>query len=685
MVIAVLTVFSLQQSFADVYTLTIPSGASSPDCQSSGGCYLPTYVSIHVGDTINWDNHDSAAHTVTSGDNDSGPDGSFDSGLFLDGRTYSHTFDESGEFPYFCQVHPWMTGTIVVDDSSSGSNSYTNSITVYTDSSRYSEGDTINIAGRVGEKISGYPVTLQIVSANGNLVTVESLDVENNNIFETSIDAGGSLWSATGTYVVKVLYGTDAVTAETTFYYTSKSSSSGQPSANSIQVGNLGQRVNYQISGGKVLSADLDYAAQSIIFGMDSTRDGQIKIVLPRSVLDARNGPDGKSGSDVDFFVLTNGFETDFDETTTSTTRTLTVSFDAGTTQIEVIGTAGGYPSNGNYDNEANNAPPPTSSLADVTISYGSSSSGCEKYNSCYSPSTIRIKTGDNINWYNADSAAHTVTSGSISGSGPDGKFDSGLFLGGKTYSHTFDESGTYPYFCQIHPWMTGTVIASGGHSNSSENHTDTSASLSVQTDSSTYGSGQMVTLSTKTGSNSNVAVSVIDPSGNNILTRTVSTDSSGFGQIQFKVSDNARTGSYKVSASASINGVTVNDSASFSVTSSNGNLSIISVMPTDQNGDPVSSFNRGKLGFVKVVVSSDSSISSLITVNLFDSDLTSLGIGSFKTTLNGGDSEIVISFFIPNDAVSGTGDIYVNAFSDWPSKGGVPLSGESSQQVSIR
>ncbi|MCH6571973.1 MAG: hypothetical protein IH780_05365, partial [Thaumarchaeota archaeon] len=41
---------------------------------------------------------------------------------------------------------------------------------------------------------------------------------------------------------------------------------------------------------------------------------------------------------------------------------------------------------------------------------------------------------------------------------GPDGTFDSSLFMAGTTFEHTFDEAGTYDYFCMVHPWMTGTV-----------------------------------------------------------------------------------------------------------------------------------------------------------------------------------------------------------------------------------
>jgi predicted secreted protein with PEFG-CTERM motif len=107
---------------------------------------------------------------------------------------------------------------------------------------------------------------------------------------------------------------------------------------------------------------------------------------------------------------------------------------------------------------------------ADVSIPAGSSSPGCEKTNECFIPDTVTIDVGGEVTWTNDDSAAHTVTSGDIEG-GPDGKFNSDLFLAGKKFSHKFEEAGEFPYFCQVHPWMKGTVVVQGaeaGHENDS-------------------------------------------------------------------------------------------------------------------------------------------------------------------------------------------------------------------------
>jgi len=67
-----------------------------------------------VGDTIIWKNADSASHTVTSGTVSEGPDDLFDSNLFGPGKSFSHKFSEVGFYPFYCLVHPWMEGAIVV-------------------------------------------------------------------------------------------------------------------------------------------------------------------------------------------------------------------------------------------------------------------------------------------------------------------------------------------------------------------------------------------------------------------------------------------------------------------------------------------------------------------------------------------------------------------------------------------
>ncbi len=72
--------------------------------------YSPNILTIQVGTTVTWTNDDPGMmHTVTS------VDGSFDSGFLNEGDTWSYTFEEAGEYEYFCQPHPWMRAMVIVE------------------------------------------------------------------------------------------------------------------------------------------------------------------------------------------------------------------------------------------------------------------------------------------------------------------------------------------------------------------------------------------------------------------------------------------------------------------------------------------------------------------------------------------------------------------------------------------
>ena len=72
--------------------------------------------------------------------------------------------------------------------------------------------------------------------------------------------------------------------------------------------------------------------------------------------------------------------------------------------------------------------------------------------NFMFSPETITITAGSAVTWVNKDEEPHTVVS------------DTGLFRSGgvdtnETFVYTFDKPGSYPYFCSLHPKMTGKVV----------------------------------------------------------------------------------------------------------------------------------------------------------------------------------------------------------------------------------
>ena len=93
----------------------------------------------------------------------------------------------------------------------------------------------------------------------------------------------------------------------------------------------------------------------------------------------------------------------------------------------------------------------------DVVITMSASRPGCEKTNSCFSPSIIITNIGQSITWINKDSGFHTVTSGYYDN--PDGMFDSGHLNPEQKFSFEFEKSGDFHYYCNLHPWMEGKVI----------------------------------------------------------------------------------------------------------------------------------------------------------------------------------------------------------------------------------
>ena len=97
-----------------------------------------------------------------------------------------------------------------------------------------------------------------------------------------------------------------------------------------------------------------------------------------------------------------------------------------------------------------------------VNISAGAGSGpNCSQSNNCFSPDTVTVAPGTTVEWQNNDKVSHTVTSGSPSDNQTGTIFDSSLIAAGKDFTFTFNNPGTYNYFCQVHPWMTGQVIVS--------------------------------------------------------------------------------------------------------------------------------------------------------------------------------------------------------------------------------
>jgi len=110
-----------------------------------------------------------------------------------------------------------------------------------------------------------------------------------------------------------------------------------------------------------------------------------------------------------------------------------------------------------NYSFEENVEETDLTIKGDVIMPTKVSRPGCEENDRCYIPSLIVIEKGKQVTWINEDSAFHSITSGYYGA--PTDLFDSGHLDPFESYTLTFDETGTYDYFCTLHPWMKGQVI----------------------------------------------------------------------------------------------------------------------------------------------------------------------------------------------------------------------------------
>jgi len=215
------------------------------------------------------------------------------------------------------------------------------SVVVTTDKASYSEGETILVTGEVAQLLGGYSLSVIVIAPNGNIVSIAQLTVGADKKFSTNVTAGGSLMKVEGTYTVTVQYGDNKNNVgETTFEFGGSTATppseveESRVTDTTVSVSGSTDLIGYEITGGKLLGIVTDFDANSLIISIDATDDGSLTLTIPRSVLDATI-----NGEDDDFFVLVDGEEVDFDETTTSTDRTLTIAFPAGAEEIEIIGT----------------------------------------------------------------------------------------------------------------------------------------------------------------------------------------------------------------------------------------------------------------------------------------------------------------------------------------------------------
>jgi len=206
-------------------------------------------------------------------------------------------------------------------------------ITIQTDDDNYYEGEMIEISGNVNAIIKDTPITLQIFTGTGDLVSIAQINISQEATFSHSIKAEGQYWQKQGEYTIKAKYGETEV-AEYKFGYIPNSQ---LVSTNfKVNTGNETFDVKYIIKGGTVKNITTDPNNFTLKIQINSTDDGEILLELPRDIIEAKK----QNGNDEIFIILIDGIQFPYEESSTnSKSRSITIEFNQNDSNIEIIGT----------------------------------------------------------------------------------------------------------------------------------------------------------------------------------------------------------------------------------------------------------------------------------------------------------------------------------------------------------
>jgi predicted secreted protein with PEFG-CTERM motif len=206
-------------------------------------------------------------------------------------------------------------------------------ISVWTDKAVYNQPSTITVGGHVKDLRPNLDVTIKVVGPTGNVVKVDQIMVDDNGDFETALDTSSPLWTMDGVYTISVQYGTIGRSNEVQVEIFAGGACGDSSLA--VKAGMETYCIPYNVIGATVEGGSLDMKSKSLIVQIDSESDGDITLHIPRMLLDSKSG-----NADSRFFVLVNGEEQDiYSEEKTEDTRSVTIQFESGVEEIEIIGT----------------------------------------------------------------------------------------------------------------------------------------------------------------------------------------------------------------------------------------------------------------------------------------------------------------------------------------------------------
>jgi len=202
--------------------------------------------------------------------------------------------------------------------------------TVTTDNTDYVTGEDITVSGNVGQTPTGQPLLIQVFNPNGAAYRFDQVDVASDGSYTYTLVVGGSL-GVSGEYEVRVTYG--GVTRTTTFDFTA---TDGGRTATLLIDGEFEHEIEYAISGGSLVSLTGDSETATVTATINANSAGSLTLMFPRDVFDALDS----DGGDLDFIVFVDELENlEVDDDFGEDVRTVTVTFEEGSEQIDYVGT----------------------------------------------------------------------------------------------------------------------------------------------------------------------------------------------------------------------------------------------------------------------------------------------------------------------------------------------------------
>jgi len=209
-------------------------------------------------------------------------------------------------------------------------------VSVNTDKTMYDHDSMISVMGTVSAIKPGTDVGLIVIGPPpfNNIVKIDQIKVQGDRTFSTTLSTAGELWKYDGTYTIKVTYGSQEIIDRALITLTGGGiitpSTGVECGPNDIVAS--GQCIPHSIVGATVTRASFHADSSSLRLVLDADDDGMITLDILRKYLDTDSTNDP-------LFVMIDGEEVESEEDASSTMRIVTITFPAGTEEIEIFGT----------------------------------------------------------------------------------------------------------------------------------------------------------------------------------------------------------------------------------------------------------------------------------------------------------------------------------------------------------